>query len=531
MSFLKNRTLRIGATALAALLAGGALASCSTGETAATGTPAENVVFALKEDPGCMDPQQVTLTTALNVSRQLTDSLLDQDPATGELKPWLATKWEPNADLTKFTFTLRDGVTFSDGTAMTADVAKANLDALFALGAKASLASQLLAGYTGTDVADASSFTVNFSAPNAQFLQGSSTTTLGMLSLATTAATAEARCQTVVGSGPFVLDSYTKNDSVEISKRAGYNWGSELREHTGEALTAHVSFPIILENSVRTGGLASGEFDVIQDLPYADESRFTAGEYHLYAAANPGIPNSLVANTSAGVLADTNVRQAIMMGLDRNEINTLAGSASGKAPTSALTSTTSGYVSQADAMKFNADGAKAKLESAGWAMGSDGFYAKDGQKLTVTVTAFYAQDVLEAAQMQLKKIGVDLQLKMVTAGDFFGAVAKKDYEFLGAALTRTDPDVLRVALSAKSKAAWAVVADRELEELLAAQASTADTAKRQEIVAKIQKRTIDQAYVIPTLETVQLHASSAKVTGIEFDSASRVNLFDMAANK
>ncbi|WP_427015987.1 ABC transporter substrate-binding protein [Pseudarthrobacter sp. P1] len=529
MSILKNRTLRAGATALAALLAGGALASCSAGEPAGAGAPAEKVVFAIKEDPGCMDPQQVTLTTALNVSRQLTDSLLDQDPATGELKPWLAKRWESNADLTKFTFTLRDGVTFSDGTALTADVVKANLDALFALGAKASLASQLLAGYTGTEVADASTFSVDFSAPNAQFLQGTSTTTLGMLAQSTTAATAEERCQTVIGSGAFVLDSYTKNDSVEISKRAGYNWGSELRKHSGEALTAHVSFPVITENSVRTGGLASGEFDVIQDLPYADEARFTTDAYHVYAAANPGIPNSLVANTAKGVLADTAVRQAIMMGLDRTEINTLAGSTSGKAPTSALTSSTGGYASQAVAMKFNADGAKAKLEADGWTLGSDGIYAKDGAKLTVTVTAFYAQDVLEAAQMQLKKIGVDLQLKMVTAGDFFGAVAKKDYEFLGAALTRTDPDVLRVALSAKSKAAWGVIADPELESLLAEQASIADAGKRADVVAKIQARVIDQAYVIPTLETVQLHASAAKVTGIEFDSASRVNLFDMAA--
>lgn len=524
MKTASTNILRTGALALTVLLAGSALASCSSGDSTAS---ADKVVFALKEDPACMDPQQVTLTTALNVSRQLTDSLLDQDSATGELKPWLAKAWETNDDLTQFTFTLRDDATFSDETPLTADVVKANFDALFEMGATASLASQLLAGYTGTDVVDPTTVKVNFSAPNAQFLQGASTTTLGMVSEATTKATPEERCQTIVGSGPFVLDSYTLNDSVEISQRVGYNWGSELRTHTGDALVKSVSFPIISENSVRTGGLESGEFDVIQDVPYADEARFDNADFNLYAAANPGIPNSLIPNTTKGLLGDATVRDAIQIGLDREEINSLVGSASGKAPTSALTSTTTGFVSQADSMKYNPDAAKAMLEADGWVMGAEGIYAKDGKPLTVTVTAFYAQDVLETAQMQLKKIGVDLKLNMVTAGDFFGAVASRDYEFLGAALTRTDPDVLRVALSKNSSSAWAIVDNPELEKMLQEQATTADEAARLDIVADIQALVIKEGYVIPTLETVQLHASTSSVSGIEFDSASRVNLYDM----
>lgn len=528
MKIASLNVVRTGALALTVLLAGGALASCSAGDSNAS---SDKVILALKEDPGCLDPQQVTLTTALNVSRQLTDSLLDQDPATGALKPWLATAWESNSTLTQFTFTLREGVTFSDETPLTAEVVKANFDALFNLGAKASLASQLLAGYTGTDVVNPTTVTVNFSAPNAQFLQGASTTTLSMISQASTAGTAEDRCQSIVGSGPFVLDSYTLNDAVEISQRVGYNWGSELRKHTGEALVKSVRFPIIAENGVRTGGLTSGEFDVILDVPYADESRFTTGDFNVYAAANPGIPNSLIANTTKGLMGDATVRKAIQIGLDRAEINTLAGSASGKAPTSALSSSTSGFVSQADAMKYNPDAAKAMLEKDGWVLGADGIYAKNGKKLTVTVTAFYAQDVLEAAQMQLKKIGVDLKLNMVTAGDFFGAVASHDYELLGAGLTRTDPDVLRVALSKNSSSAWGIVNNPELEQLLVEQAKTADEKNRLAIIAKIQEIVIREGYVLPTLETVQLHASTSKVSGIEFDSASRINLYDMTVAK
>ena len=89
-----------------------ALAGCSAGGSDAAETPAagvaQDVVFALKEDIVCVDPQQTSVTTSLNVGRQLVDSLIDQDPETGELVPWLAESWEASDDLTSYTFTLAE---------------------------------------------------------------------------------------------------------------------------------------------------------------------------------------------------------------------------------------------------------------------------------------------------------------------------------------------------------------------------------------------------------------------------------------
>ncbi|MDX2377796.1 ABC transporter substrate-binding protein [Microbacterium sp. LRZ72] len=523
-----RRRLRYLAAPAGALAVITALAGCSAGDTA--DGPSEDVpqdvTFALKEDPVCLDPQQSSVTTSLNVGRQLVDSLLDQDPATGEIVPWLASEFSSNDDLTAYTFTLEEGVTFSDDTELTADVVAANLDAIAEMGASASLASAYIEGYTGTDVVSDTEFTVNFSAPNVQFLQGATTMSLGIVSADTAAATPEDRCQALVGTGPFVLESYVPNDSVEIVAREGYDWASGLRGHEGDAYLESVTFPIIEEASVRTGGLSSGEFDIIQDLPYVDEARFDTDEYHLYAAANPGVPNALIANTTQGVVAEEAVRQAIMKGLDLEQINVIAGSASGQAPTSVLTSSTPGYTSQEDIIAYDPEGAVELLEDAGWELGDDGIRTRDGETLTATVTAFYAQDVLEAAQIQLREIGVDLQLNMVAAGDFFGAIASGDYELLGAGLTRTDPDVLRVLLSDDSPSRWGIVDDAELEALLVEQARTADPEARQQIVDEIQQHVAESAYVIPTLETVQLHASRAGVEGLTFDSASRVHLYD-----
>lgn len=522
------------AAPVAAIAVASLLAACTTSEAPeTTSTSKSTVIFAIKEDPTCLDPQQTTLTTALNIGRQVVDSLVDQDPETGEIVPWLAESFESNDDLTAYTFTLADGVTFSDGTELTSEVVAANFDSLFALaagGKTASLAGQYLANYTGTEVTDDSTFTVNFSAPNAPFLQGASTMTLGIVSEATTTADTAARCADgVIGTGPFVNESYVPNDSVVITARKGYTSASSLREHSGDAYVTTIEFPIITEASVRTGGLESGEFDIIQDLPYADEARFTSDDYNLFAKANTGVPNSLIPNTTGPVLSDEAVLKAIQLGIDRDEINALAGSTSGNPASSALTSSTPGFVSQADALAYDPEAAAELLEDAGWVEGSDGVREKDGQKLTVTVTAFYAQDVLEAAQIQLAKIGVDLQINLTDAAGFFGAIATGDYDFIGAGLTRTDPDALRVLLSSASKAKWGIIDDADLEALLTEQAATADPDARQELVAEAQELIIANGYLIPLLETTQLHAALSSVEGVTFDSASRINLYDVRA--
>jgi len=116
---------------------------------------------------------------------------------------------------------------------------------------------------------------------------------------------------------------------------------------------------------------------------------------------------------------------------------------------------------------------------------------------------------------------------MVTAGDFFGAVASKDFDFLGAGLTRTDPDVLRVMFSSASKARWAVVTDPELDEQLATQAETADPKARTAILEDVQKHIVEKAYLVPLLEVAQVHASQKGVSGVEFDSSSRIILHDV----
>ncbi len=230
------------ATATVAALAVFGLAACGGGssQSDAAGPPVSGgtLRYGLSDAPTCSDPAQSATNQTIYVTRQIVDSLTDQVPGSGDLKPWLAQSWEVSPDAKTFTFHLKPDVTFSNGTPLTADSVKKNFDAIVTTlgGAKAPLAATYLSGYTGTTVVDPLTARVEFSAPNAQFLQATSTPQRGIQADATVAATPEQRCQgTNIGSGPFVYSAWQQGRSAALRKRTGYQWGSAVFSHTGDA--------------------------------------------------------------------------------------------------------------------------------------------------------------------------------------------------------------------------------------------------------------------------------------------------------
>ena len=130
-------------------------------------------------------------------------------------------------------------------------------------------------GYEGTTVVDPRTVRVDFSAPSAQFLQASSTFSLGLLSPASAALSVEDRCAgKFVGSGPFAVRSYTFDQEVVLGKGAGYDWASGADDHTGEAYLDTVTVKFVPEASVRTGSLLSGQIDATAAISTVDLPQF-----------------------------------------------------------------------------------------------------------------------------------------------------------------------------------------------------------------------------------------------------------------
>ena len=488
------------------------------------------LTFAVGSDAGCVDPQQVASNDTIYSVRQVVDSLTDQDPATGKIVPWLAKSWDISADATTFTFHLRSGVTFSDGSKLTAQVVKDNFDAVPNLGALGTLAEGYLSGVKNTTVVDPLTVKVTFQQPNAQFLQATSTHSLGIESSASVKRTPQQKCsQGVVGSGPFVLKQYVQNQSITLARRTGYAWGSSLWHKSGEAYLDKVVFKVVPEAGVRAGSLQSGQVDAISSVGKANEAALKGGQVALQRRANPGVVFGLAFNNSRPVLKDARVRQAIGFAIDRKQIADTVFPTGTQPATSVLAHTTPDYANLSADLTTDTAKAKSLLDAAGWKTGGDGIRTKDGKKLSLTVdwipNSATNQPALELIQQQLKAVGVGLTLKQLQVTQLAPTLQSGDYDAAWSNVTRADPDILRSSFSTELANFYRVPVG-PLDTPLTQQAATTDTTKRGQLVEQAQQLLVRNAYYAPVVELQTQIGVAKKVHNLNFDASSRIQLHD-----
>lgn len=521
----------IGLSTLLALTAcGGAGAQSPAADGGGDPVSGGTLRFAVGSDAGCIDPQQVGSNDSIYSTRQLVDSLTDQDPETGEIVPWLAQEWEINDDATEFTFTLQEGVTFSDGTPVDSEAVAANFDRALDLGARAALIGGYLQGYEGTEIVDERTFTVTFAEPSAQFLQATSTHTLGILHPDTVAASDDARCESVIGSGPFVLESYTPNDSISLSAREGYDWGSSLWENQSEPYLDGIEFTVVPESGVRAGSLQSDQVDVIGNIAPQDEAQLQAAEAQLLARTNPGIAFGLRLNHDLEVFADEEVREAISLAINREEIVSTVYTADTPAATSILSSTTPDHADLSEHLGHDPQRAEQLIAEAGYERTDDGGWERDGEPLEFEILWFNNAatnaPTLELIQQQLAAVGIGVSLQEGQVAEWQTHLSEGTFETNWGNITRADPDILRTTYHTDLANSYRLEPSA-LDDLLLEQAAATDPQERAELVAQAQEHLVTEYLEIPVVDLTTVLAVRAEVHGVRFDSGSRVHLNDV----
>ncbi|MCQ9367828.1 ABC transporter substrate-binding protein [Brevibacterium sp. 91QC2O2] len=509
-----------------------ALSGCGADPQTAAGpgasTPARGgtLRLAYDNDPKCIDGQQNGTNNALNISRQMTDSLTDQDPKTGAIKPWLATSWTVGEDARTYTFKLRHGVKFHDGTPFTAQSVKQNFSGIAALGAKAQLASTYLAGLKSISTPDAHTVRIAFKEPNAQFLQATSTMSLGFYAPATWKLTPEQRCTGgLVGTGPFELDGYTPGSGARLTRFADYAWPSSLPRHRGPAYLAALDFQNVAEASVRTGSLSSGDIDVDQSVQPQNEELLQASNFQLAARPNPGVVYSFYVNTASPIFADARVRRALGQGIDRPELRALLSREQSEA-TSALAASTPGYRNRAGTLSYDPAGAKRLLDQAGWHLraGSD-IRVKDGRPLRVELPYWQNAPFLELIAQQLRGIGIELELKRVTSTQQTALKQAGELDLLFANLTRADPDILRSVYAVDAQNQTGKHRDG-IDELFDRSTATVDPAERYALLGRAGDELVKGGFAVPLVELSTVMALAPQVRGFHYEASSRFQLYD-----
>ncbi|RJO69120.1 ABC transporter substrate-binding protein [Nocardia panacis] len=528
---IRYRLAAVAAVAATVLTGCGSVASTPDAETGPP-RPGGTLRYGLSQAPTCSDPAQAGTNQTVYVVRQIVDSLTDQDPTTGELRPWLAQRWEIGPDAREFTFHLVDGVTFSDGTPLTAESVRNTLDSVVRLGGvKAALPTSYLTGYAGTTVVDRLTAVVRFDRPNAQFLQATSTPQLGILADVTTAKPAEQRCLgDNIGSGPFTYAAYRQDSSATLAKRAGYHWGSAVFGHRGEAYLDRIEFTVVPESGVRAGSVASGQLDAISDALPQDAPQLEAAGGRVLTAANPGVPFGFQPNLTRGPLRDPAVRQALLPAIDRKQLVDTVLGPQFKPATSVLASSTPGYQDLSARLTYDPAKARAILDQAGWVPGRDGIRGKEGARLSFSVmfSQVFAgnQAIIELMQQQLRQVGVEMNLDLVSTPEQTARQNSKDFDSVYYNSTRADGDILRASFGVDTRNLNVRERIPALDDLLDGQLSAVDPAARTALVRTAQQRLLDGGLWIPTVELSQAIGAGPAAHEIRFEASARLQFFD-----
>ncbi|MBD9595496.1 TIGR04028 family ABC transporter substrate-binding protein [Ensifer sp. ENS05] len=477
------------------------------------------------------------------ILNQITDKLTYQNPKTLEIEPWIAESWTVNANATEYTFKIRPGVTFSDGSPLDAAAVAKNYD-VFGLGNKAlkQPVSEVINNYERSEVVDPLTVKFYFKKPSPGFLQGTSVIGSGLVAASTLALPFEelGDATKIIGSGPFVVESETIGKELNLKARDEYNWGPAKLEHQGRAYLDGIKYIITGEDSVRIGALLAGQADFIRQVQAYDEGQVEAQDYQIYAPSTRGVNNSVVFRPDNPLVSDIRVRQALLHATDTKEIVTTLFSTNYPQATSIIASSALGYKDISAKLAFDPAKAKALLDEAGWSVAANGLRQKDGKELVLTAYESLPQpqnkETLQLVSQQWGKVGVKLS---VLAGDS-GSKTVDDLDPLKtpvspAMVGRADPDVIKSQYYPKNRDVLRQkgglsdkvqsFVDTKLNGLLDALASEPDRQKRLAIAGEVQDYVVDQAYAIPIFEEPQAYAGAPYVQGVAFEAVGRPSFY------
>lgn len=376
-----NSFTRPALAAVTAVVAVAALTACSGGGGGgeSRGDVAEGGTFtiAMVADPGALDPQISAVSALFQLSAFSYDRLVAIDDEGGIVSN-LAKDW--TVEGTTVTMTLNDGVTCSDGSEFTAELAAENLNWI----ADPENQSPFLGSFLppSTSTADGSTLTIELTGPAPFVLES-----LANVPMVCAAGLEDRSTLTdaTLGTGPYVLTEAVPNDHYTYEINPDYAWGPGGATTKEKGMPATIVARIIPNETTSANLVLSGEINAAQVVG-PDAQRLEAAG--LFSQSIEALLGEQWYNQNEGhVTSDPAVRMALTQALDLAELQKIVTSGAG-GPATRLTvippsacdyDAVSGNVPATDV-----EAAEKALDDAGWVLGSDGVRAKDGQRLSLS---------------------------------------------------------------------------------------------------------------------------------------------------
>jgi peptide/nickel transport system substrate-binding protein len=489
--------------------------------------------FILK--PRSLDPNVWTGRSDNDVMRQIFDSLV-YSPAPGEYVPWLAESWEISEDGTVYTFKLREDVTFHDGTPLNAEAFKATYDRMLDPETR-SLQVGNLGPYESTEVIDDYTFSINLTEPFAPLMANLSSTQLAPGSPAAFEEFGEQYAQSPVGTDPFMFDRWEGND-LHLVKNPDYNWAPEGMDHEGPAYLDEIVVREVAEPATRMVTLQTGEANVTHYPVFEEVASYEEQGFQVFRADTPGFVKSMPINIELAPTDDLLVRQAILHGINRQQVIDLIQAGYANVANGPLTRPSFGYDPAVEEMyPYDPERAAALLEEAGWVdSNGDGIREKDGQNLSVQMIMFDSgpnKAMAELIQAMLTELGFEASLDVTAYDAFASRVTEGTYNLAEMNWTALDPHLVLFNMFHSGEVTGGGqfnrtrIQDPALDELIAQGRTATDPAERQAVYAEIQKYVMDNALILPIWDNAWITLTAPGVQGLRFDLEGRPLLYNV----
>ncbi len=307
-----------------------------------------------------------------------------------------------------------------------------------------------------------------------------------------------------IGSGPFKLEEYKAGEYLRFSRFDDY--------YEGRPYLDEVIYRIIPDRVAQVAALESGQVDVIFSSIAAVEPLMQNPAVKTFSAPS-GNSTTLYMNTTQAPFDDILVRKAMLHAINREVLVQQVLRGFGEAVYSDFVPTDFYYY--ADAYKgydCDAEKAKALLTEAGYTMGGDGYFEKDGKRLTVELSTLAFDNSILIMTEDLKQAGIELTYKEVSQTEFseiYGG-ANNDYQALLSGRT-LGPDPARYALLYASTPNFMRYEDPEIKALFDLATTSLDKKEVEETYVTIQKKLADLAYNMNLWHRFTIYAHSANL--------------------
>jgi peptide/nickel transport system substrate-binding protein len=506
---------------LAALLTAASITAANAADKA--------LVISIQADPTGFDPEAVLNNTSGFVMATVFDSLVRYKPGTVEVEPGLAESWDISDDGLTYTFHLRQGVKFQDGTPFNAKTYVQGLDRLFKkddpnyiynTGAVENMVDFTYDAIDSYRMVDDSTVEFKLKHPSAPFLASLAMVWNGVVSPAGAAKFGKDFRNNPVGTGPFMFKEWAHGDHVTLDANPNY-WG-------GKPKIDRLIFKVIPEPQAAFLALKNGDVQIMGDV-VSQVIPAIQGDSNLQLLTQPGLTiNGIGMPTDTKPFDDVRVRQALNYAVDKKAINDSLYKGLAVTMTSPLPPAEWGFDDSLKGYPYDPEKAKALLKEAGY---PDGFKT---ELLAYTSARGYnpaGPQLAVAVQGYLKQIGVEASVQQIEFGAYLAKARSGKYDgmfMVGWSGDNGDPDNFVGEIFGSEHIPITNMArfrNPDLDNVLQQARRESDHAKRVELYQQAQKMIVEGAPWIMVNSTLQVRAARKEVKGFQLNPTQM--FFDM----